>query len=96
MLCTSGSFLKYCKPYLKEVCSHMKRISEEQGLDVPSVEPQVTLQIPAAGEFHLIVRLPVKSDQRSFMEQSILSEVFSKIDFTAKSAEGEKPADTNK
>ncbi len=78
------SAIRHCQPYLKEVRSHMKRISEERGLDVPSVEPRVTLQVPTAGEFHLIVRLPVKSDQRGYIEQSILSEVFSKQDFSTK------------
>lgn len=80
---------RHCRAYLDEVRSHMKRISEERGLDVPSVEPRVTLQVPTAGEFNLIIRLPVKSDQRSYIEQSILTEVFSKLDFTAKSDKDE-------
>lgn len=73
---------KYCNPYLEEVRKHMRRISEERGLEVPSVEPRVTLQVPAAGEIHLIVRIPAKSGERSFIEQSILSEVFSSNDFS--------------
>lgn len=74
---------KHCQPYLKEVRKHMERISYERGLDMPSVEPRVTIQVPAAGEIHLVVRIPVKSDQRSYIEQSILSDVFSQNNFTS-------------
>jgi small-conductance mechanosensitive channel len=73
---------KYCKPYLLEVKKYMHEISEERGLSVPSVDPRVTLQVPVAGEIHLIVRVPAKSGERSYIEQSILSEIFSKSDFT--------------
>jgi len=75
---------RFCKPYLKEVRQHMKQISYERGLNVPSVEPRVTIQIPLAGEVHLILRIPVKSDQRGFIEQSILSDVFGTRDFIEK------------
>ena len=75
---------RYCQPYLEDVRKHMKEISEEQGLNVPSVEPRVTIQVPAAGEVHLIVRIPVKSGQQGYIEQSILSEVLSNNDFAAK------------
>ncbi|HET8865273.1 MAG TPA: mechanosensitive ion channel domain-containing protein [Gracilimonas sp.] len=78
---------KYCKPYLEEVRKHMRQINEERGLEVPSVEPRVTLQVPVAGEIHLIVRIPAKSGERSYIEQSILSEVFSNNDFSVKKNE---------
>lgn len=59
----------------------MERISYERGLDMPSVDPRVTIQVPAAGEIHLVVRIPVKSDQRSYIEQSVLSDVFAQGSF---------------
>lgn len=80
---------RHCKPYLEEVRKHMKHLSEERGLDVPTVEPRVTIQVPAAGEVHLIIRIPVKSGQRSYIEQSILSDVFSDSDFAAESNQKE-------
>lgn len=80
---------RHCKPYLEEVRKHMKNLSEERGLDVPTVEPRVTIQVPAAGEVHLIIRIPVKSGQRSYIEQSILSDVFSDDDFAAESNQQE-------
>lgn len=74
---------RHCKPYLEDVRKHMKHLSEARGLDVPTVEPRVTIQVPAAGEVHLIIRIPVKSGQRSYIEQTILSEVFNRTDFAA-------------
>ncbi|HKL18331.1 MAG TPA: mechanosensitive ion channel domain-containing protein [Halalkalibaculum sp.] len=74
---------RHCKPFLEDVRKHMKELSDERGLDVPSVDPRVTIQVPTAGEIDLIIRIPTKSKERSFIEQSILSEVFSKHDFSA-------------
>jgi small-conductance mechanosensitive channel len=73
---------KFCKPYLKEALAHMEEISQEKGLDVPTADPRVTVQVPTAGEIHLIIRVPVKATQRGFIEQSILSDVFSNNDFS--------------
>ena len=80
---------RHCKPYLEDVRKHMKQISDEQGLDVPSVEPRVTIQVPAAGEIHLIIRIPVESGQRGYIEQSILSDVFNTHDFAAQKQDKE-------
>lgn len=74
---------RHCAPHLEEVRTHMKRLSYEQGLTVPSIEPRVTIQVPSAGEIHLVIRIPVKADERSQIEQSILSEVFARNDFAA-------------
>ncbi len=75
---------RHCEPYLDEVRQHMKQLSENRGLDVPNVEPRVTIQVPAAGEVDLIIRIPVKSSQRGYIEQSILYEVLGNNDFAAK------------
>jgi small-conductance mechanosensitive channel len=81
---------KHCKPFLKEVKAYMKQVSEDRGLEVPSVDPRVTIQVPAAGEIHLIIRIPVKSGQRSYLEQAILSDVLSDNDFSGKKNEPEE------
>lgn len=78
---------RHCEPYLEEVRGHMKRISEHRGLEVPAVDPRVTISVPAAGEVHLIVRVPAKSGQRGFLEQTILTEVLSGNDFSVKKSE---------
>jgi len=76
---------KHCKPYLEKVRKYMRKVSELRGLDVPSVDPRVRISVPVAGEVHLIIRIPAKTAERSYIEQSILSEVLEKNDFSAKS-----------
>src|SRR5690606_24022236 len=77
---------RHCAPYLDDVRRYMEQLSRQKGIDVPTVEPRVTIQIPTAGEVHLVVRVPTKSGQRSFIEQSIIADVFATNDFAAKGA----------
>jgi hypothetical protein len=65
----------------------MQRVNVKSGLETPSVEPRVTLQVPTAGEVHLIVRLPARAGERGYIEQSILAEVLSGQDFSSKTPE---------
>lgn len=70
-----------CEPFLEEAKRYLKKLNEYRGLDAPSVDPRVTLQVPSAEEIHLIVRIPALTDRRSAIEQSILTEVFNQNDF---------------
>ncbi|WP_167507447.1 mechanosensitive ion channel domain-containing protein [Marinobacter vulgaris] len=72
---------RHCRPYLESARKHMNKVGVLRGLEAPSVDPRVTIQAPVASEIHLTVRLPVKSGQRSYIEQAILSEVFASTDF---------------
>jgi len=74
---------KHCEPYLEDARLYLQRRNEERGLDSSSVAPRVMIQVPVAAEIHLVVRIPVRATQRSFMEQTILAEVFQQ-DFTVK------------
>jgi small-conductance mechanosensitive channel len=75
---------KHCASYLEDVRRHMNKISIKRGLEVPSVDPRVTIQVPAVGEIHLIVRVPARTGERGFIEQSILTEVFLNGEFSRK------------
>jgi len=75
---------RHCEPYLESVRKYMNKVGASRGLEVPSVDPRVTIQAPVANEIHLTVRLPAKSGQRSYIEQAILSEVFASTDFSSK------------
>lgn len=77
---------RHCKPYIGEVRKYMKEVSEDRGLEVPSVDPRVTIQVPAAGEVHLIIRIPTRSGQRGFIEQAILADVLTTNNFQAAEA----------
>lgn len=72
---------RHCAPYLEQVRTFMTRVSANRGLAVPAVEPRVTLQVPAPDAVHLVVRVPVKVGERSFIEQAILGDVFAEHDF---------------
>lgn len=78
---------EHCDEYLEQARTYMIRIGHQRGLEVPSVDPRVNIQVPVADEIHLVVRVPVKSGQRSFVEQSILTEVFTNHTFTIKAAD---------
>lgn len=82
---------RHCAPYLEEVRKYMNRISIKRGLEVPSVDPRVTIQVPTAGEVHLIVRVPAKSGERGFIEQAILTDVFLHNDFIKKPVSATEP-----
>lgn len=73
---------EHCASYLADAKRYLKKLNEYRGLDAPSVEPRITLQMPSAEEVHLVVRIPVLTDRRSAIEQSILSEVFGQQDFS--------------
>ncbi len=75
---------KQCAPFLEEVRRYMNRLSSSRGLEPPSVAPRVTMQVPVAGEVHLIVRVPTKSGQRGGIEQAIMAEVFKDNDYLPK------------
>ncbi|MCK9563984.1 MAG: hypothetical protein M0R02_14830, partial [Bacteroidales bacterium] len=66
----------HCGPYLEKARGYMQRISERRGLDMPSVEPRITMQTPTAGEIHLVVRVPARPNERSLIEQAILMDAF--------------------
>lgn len=72
-----------CQPYLEHARKHMNRVAVQRGLEIPSVEPRISLQFPDADEVHLVVRVPARPSQRSYIEQSILSEAFAEQDFLA-------------
>lgn len=83
---------RHCAPYLDDVRQYMEQLSRQRGLDIPTVEPRVTVQLPTAGEVHLVVRVPAKSGQRSYIEQLIIADVLATGDFAAKGSDGGAPA----
>ena len=62
---------KHCAHNLEIIRRHMFKVSAQLGLEVPTVDPRVTLQFPDADEVHLIVRVPTKAAKKNYIEQSI-------------------------
>ncbi|MDX1588578.1 MAG: mechanosensitive ion channel [Oleiphilaceae bacterium] len=76
-----SSAIRHCESYLEPARVYMTRIGNQRGLEVPSVDPRVSIQVPSAGEIHLIVRIPVQSGHKNHMEQTILTDVFTHNEF---------------
>ncbi|MFC4259416.1 mechanosensitive ion channel domain-containing protein [Marinobacter lacisalsi] len=79
-----------CEPYLESARKYMRRLGDRRGLEVPVVDPRVSLQVPLAGEIHLVVRFPCRQGQRSAIEQAILLDAFGSHDFSGKRKEGDE------
>jgi len=75
---------KHCESYINDARRYMKKLLDDRGLDIPSIEPRVSIQVPTAGELHLIVRIPTLAARRSAVEQAILAELFNEYDFSNK------------
>lgn len=61
-----------CESFLEVARRHMKRLEDERGLDSPSVEPRVTIDIPEPGKITLLLRVPGPGRRRGPLEQAIL------------------------
>ncbi|MGM0570675.1 mechanosensitive ion channel domain-containing protein [Marinobacter sp.] len=89
--------LAQCEPFLETARRYMRRLGDRRGLEVPVVDPRVSIQVPLANEIHLVVRFPCRPSQRSAIEQAILLEVFANNDFrgapSKDCAEDEDPVD---
>ncbi|MAM87255.1 MAG: hypothetical protein CME36_08105 [unclassified Hahellaceae] len=94
-MAAKAAFLKatkrHCEPFLEDARRYMKKLSDRRGLDVPSVEPRVTIHAPVAAEIHLVVRFPSKVTQRSHIEQAILHEVFGNRNYLPVKLEDRRP-----
>lgn len=66
-----------CTPYIHEAQQHMKQLVGKNWLDAPSVEPRITLQLPAPGKITLFLRVPSPAHRTSRTEQTILRQFVS-------------------
>lgn len=51
---------------------HMKKLEDRHGIEPPSLEPRVVLEIPEPGRINFQVRVPVAADRISRVEQAII------------------------
>lgn len=61
-----------CDEFVEAAQLHLSRIGRQQGIEVPSVQPRVSLQFPRPDEVSLILRFPVAARRRGRTEQAIL------------------------
>jgi len=61
-----------CQPFLEKATRHMKELEGKNWMDVPSVTPRVSVQIPEPGRVNLLLRIPTPAHRTSRLEQAIL------------------------
>ena len=61
-----------CRPFLDDAARHMKELEGRNWMDVPSVKPRVSIQIPDPTRVTLLLRIPTPAHRTSRLEQVIL------------------------
>jgi hypothetical protein len=61
-----------CAPFLEEAARHMKELEGKNWMDVPSVKPRVSIQLPEPGRINLLLRIPAPAHGTARLEQAIL------------------------
>jgi small-conductance mechanosensitive channel len=70
------SAMRHCQDFIFEAQKYMTEVNDQKGLDLPSVEPKISLHFPNANEVQLILRIPCPPNRRNQIEQSILRDIF--------------------
>lgn len=61
-----------CAPFIDKARAHMKAMLDHHGLEMPNVEPRISIQVPEAGKIVLLARIPAPARRKGRMEQSII------------------------
>lgn len=65
-----------CSSIVEEAKRHLLRLENQEVIEVPSVDPRVTLHIPEPGRIDLILRVPAPVSRKGAIEQAILRKFF--------------------
>jgi hypothetical protein len=71
---------KECDSYLQEAKRYMRKVQEREGIDVPDLDPRISVRMPSYKEWQLVVRIPVQGLRKSRIEQAILKDFFESLD----------------
>ncbi|MBP9841778.1 MAG: mechanosensitive ion channel family protein [Simkaniaceae bacterium] len=62
-----------CAPYLEQARRRIQQMERSRALELPSVEPRVTIHLPDSEEIHLHVRVPSPVHLRGRLEQVVVT-----------------------
>jgi small-conductance mechanosensitive channel len=62
-----------CNPFLDQARKRVKEASRQKGIQLPSVEPRVTIQMPEPDKINLTLRVPAPMHLKGRLEQTILN-----------------------
>jgi small-conductance mechanosensitive channel len=62
-----------CESYLSDAKKQFQSFGKKEGIEVPSVDPRVSLAYPEPGRIDLVVRVPAPNTRKGKVEQAILA-----------------------
>ena len=71
--------LEVCTPFVLDAKSSFMKVERKEGLDLPSVEPRVSVRIDELGEVYLLGRVPCPVRRVAKVEQMIIRGYLSRI-----------------
>lgn len=69
-----------CEPILESIRLHMKKLENRHGIEPPTLDPRVSLEIPEPGRIHFLVRIPVSLHHINRTQQAILRRFLVSLD----------------
>lgn len=70
---------KECDPFLEHARKKMREIQRKRGIDLPSTDPRVNIDLPNHEEIVLHLRVPCPLHLRENVEQAILNRFMEKM-----------------
>ena len=74
-----NSCLEVCTPFVLQAKSSFMKVERKEGLDLPSVEPRVSVRIDEDGEVYLLARVPCPVRRVAKIEQMIIRGYLSRV-----------------
>jgi small-conductance mechanosensitive channel len=68
-----------CTEYLESAVKYMTEVSTKAGLEVPSVEPRISVEFHDSETINMLVRVPVPSRRKGRIEQAIIRLYLAKL-----------------
>lgn len=81
-----------CRPLIEDARQHMNAAAKRHNLPVLSVDPIVSLQVPEAGKFTLLLRIPTRARDKGHTERQVLRRFFELRDDSPSAIKG-SPSD---
>ena len=80
-----------CSPFLDEAKRHLELNAERKGLDVPDIDPRVTLELNDPSRVDLVVRMPAPARRKGRAEQQVIRQYLMRAAPAAPPVDGESP-----
>lgn len=68
-----------CAPFAQDASFHFEKLGKKQGLEIPTLNPRVTLNLPEPWTINLVVRICVPARRKGKVEQAILNRFMEKF-----------------